>query len=206
LAYERPGAFQEKWMKLRTTIIAGLTAGIFFSACWADATPEECAAATENFSSLNSDLQALIAQSYGYVVLPTIGKGGFIIGGAGGSGCAFVGGDQTGTVKMSQVTVGLQAGGQAYSQIILFEGQEAFDKFTADEFEFGAQATAVALTAAVQAESGTKGSAASASVSEEESVGTVAGFTNGMAVFTVAKGGFMFEASIGGQKFNYQSL
>jgi lipid-binding SYLF domain-containing protein len=193
-------------MKLRTQIIAGLAAGVFFSACWADATPEECVKATENFSGLNSDLQSLIAQSYGYVVLPTIGKGGFIIGGAGGSGCAYVGGKQTGTVKMSQVTIGLQAGAQTYSQIILIENQETFDNFTANEFEFGAQATAVALTAAVQAESGTKGSAVSAGVSAEESVGTMADFTNGMAVFTVTKGGLMFEASIGGQKFKYKSL
>jgi lipid-binding SYLF domain-containing protein len=193
-------------MKLKMKLIAGLAALLLFSGAWAEATPEECTAATENFSSLSTDVKDLLAQSYGYVVLPTIGKGGLGIGGAGGSGCVYAGGKQTGTVKMGQITIGLQAGGQAFSQIILIENQETFDKFTSGEFQFGAQASAVALTAAAQAEAGTKGSAASFGTSEEESGGKAAGFKNGMAVFTVAKGGLMIEASIGGQKFDYESL
>jgi lipid-binding SYLF domain-containing protein len=148
----------------------------------------------------------MIASSYGYAVFPTIGKGGLGIGGAGGSGCVYAGGKQTGTSKMGQVTIGFQAGGQAFSQIILFENQESFDKFTTGKFEFGAQATAVALTAAAQAEAGTKGAASSVGVSDEKSGGNTASFTNGMAVFTVAKGGLMYEASIGGQKFGYDPL
>jgi lipid-binding SYLF domain-containing protein len=193
-------------MKIRTKLIAGMAAALVISGAWADATPEECAAAVENFSGLSSDVGELMGQAYGYAVLPTIAKGGLGIGGAAGSGCVYSGGTQTGTVKMGQVTIGLQAGGQAYSQIILMEDKETFDKFTGGEFEFGAQATAVALTAAAQAESGTKGSAASVGVSDEKSGGKAASFTNGMAVFTVAKGGLMYEASIGGQKFNYESL
>jgi len=193
-------------MKLRTKVIAGLAASFSFSGVWADATPEECAESVENFRSISSNVGEMLDSAYGYAVLPTIGKGGLGIGGAAGSGCVYAGGQQTGTTKMGQVTIGFQAGGQAYSQIILLEDKEAYDKFTTGEFEFGATASAVALTASAQAETGTKGTQASAGVSEESSGGKAAGYTGGMAIFTVAKGGLMYEASIGGQKFGYEPL
>jgi lipid-binding SYLF domain-containing protein len=193
-------------MKLRNRIIAGVFSLLAFSAAWADATPGECEEAAANFKSLSGNVGELMGKSYGYAVLPTIGKGGIGIGGAGGSGCVYAGGKQTGTTKMGQVTIGFQLGGQAYSQIILFENKGSYDSFTSGEFEFGAQATAVALTAAAQAEAGTKGSSASVGVSDEESGGKTANFVNGMAVFTVAKGGLMYEASIGGQKFKFEPL
>jgi lipid-binding SYLF domain-containing protein len=193
-------------MKNRIKIISGLVASLVFSGAWAAASPEECQEAAANFKSLDSNISSMIGSAYGYAVFPTIGKGGIGIGGAGGSGCVYAGGAQTGTSGMGQVTIGFQLGGQAYSQIILFESKEAFDKFTTGEFEFGAQATAVALTASAQAETGTKGSAASAGTSDEKSGGKAGSYTNGMAVFTVAKGGLMYEASIGGQKFGYDAL
>jgi lipid-binding SYLF domain-containing protein len=193
-------------MKNRIKIFFGLAALLMFSGAWADASHEECQEAAANFKSLSSNVSDLIAKSYGYAVFPTIGKGGFGIGGAGGSGCVYAGGAQTGTTGMGQVTIGFQLGGQAYSQIILLENKEAFDAFTTGEFEFGAQASAVALTAAAQAEAGTKGSAASVGTSDEKSGGKASSYTNGMAVFTVAKGGLMYEASVGGQKFSYDAL
>jgi lipid-binding SYLF domain-containing protein len=193
-------------MKIRTRIFSGLVALLAFSGAWAAASPEECQEATANFKSLSSNVGSMIASSYGYAVFATIGKGGIGIGGAGGSGCVYAGGVQTGTSGMGQITIGFQLGGQAYSQIILFESKADFDKFTTGEFEFSAQATAVALTAAAQAETGTKGSAASAGTSDEKSSGKSGSYTNGMAIFTVAKGGLMYEASIGGQKFSYDAL
>jgi lipid-binding SYLF domain-containing protein len=197
---------EEEDMKFRARIIVSLLVLFAVNSSWADATPEECQETLANFKSLSSNLSNLMASSYGYAVFPTIGKGGLGIGGAGGSGCVYAGGKQTGTSKMGQVTIGFQAGGQAFSQIILFENKESFDKFATGKFEFGAQATAVALTAAAQAEAGTKGAASSVGVSDEKSGGKAAGYTNGMAVFTVAKGGLMYEASIGGQKFGYEPL
>lgn len=193
-------------MMLRKTILAILVAVPTFSTAWADLTPEECQATADNFESLSSNVSDLMAESYGYAVFPTIGKGGIGIGGAGGSGCVYAEGTQTGTASMAQVTIGLQFGGQAYSQIILFENKESYDSFTSGEFEFGAQASAVALTAAAQAETGTTGSSASAGVSDEDSKGKSGAYTSGMAVFTVAKGGLMYQASIGGQKFKYTAL
>ena len=192
-------------MKLPTRICAGVAATMLFSGAWADATPDECAEALDTFKSTSSNVGDMMGSAYGYAVLPTIGKGGIGIGGAAGTGCVYAGGKQTGTVSMGQVTVGLQLGGQAFSQLILFQDKATYDQFTTGEFEFGAQASAVALTAAANVEAGTKGAAASVGVSDEDSGGKAA-YTNGMAVFTVAKGGLMYEASIGGQKFNYKPL
>ena len=144
-------------------------------------------------------------KSYGYAVFPTIGKGGMGIGGAHGSGRVFEKGSYVGDTSMTQVTVGFQLGGQAFSQIIFFEDKRAFDEFTSGNFEFGAQATAVAITAGASASTSTTGTSAGASGGKNDAAVASTGFYRGMATFTVAKGGLMYEASIGGQKFSYKA-
>ncbi|MCB1842498.1 MAG: hypothetical protein KDI09_06010 [Halioglobus sp.] len=145
--------------------------------------------------------------SYGYAVFPTIGKGGIGIGGAHGSGMVYAQGKPIGTAKMTQLTLGVQFGGQAYSQIIFFETEDALKNFTSGNFEFGAQATAVALTAGVSAEASTGGGAAAGASGGKNDASTVSGgYRKGMAVFTVAKGGLMYEATLGGQKYSYEPL
>jgi len=143
--------------------------------------------------------------SYGYAVFPSIGKGGIGIGGAHGKGGVFVAGKQVGNTSMTQLTIGFQLGGQAYSQIIFFKDKRAFEEFSTGEFEFGAQATAVAITAGASASASTGGSTAGAS-SSKNSASTSGGYKHGMAIFTVAKGGLMYEATIGGQKYKYKAL
>jgi len=146
--------------------------------------------------------------SYGYAIFPTIGKGGFGVGGAHGTGGVYAQGKKTGTSKMTQVTVGFQVGGQAFSQIIFFEDERAFKSFTSGNFEFSAQATAVAITAGVSAETNT-GGGASSGVSggrNDASTASLSGYRKGMAIFTIAKGGLMYEASLGGQKYSYKPL
>jgi len=143
----------------------------------------------------------MLAESYGYAVLPTIGKGGMGIGGAGGTGCVYAGGKHTGNVSMAQVTIGWQLGGQAYSQLILFKNADTYKEFTQGNFEFGADASAVALTYGASAEAGTQG--ASATAGDTKGTGM---WKRGMAIFTLAKGGLMYEASIGGQKYNFKPL
>ncbi len=140
---------------------------------------------------------------YGYAVFPTIGKGGIVVGGAHGTGRVYERGALVGTSSMTQVTVGLQLGGQAYSQIIFFQDKRAFDEFTSGHFEFGAEANAVAITAGANAQASTGGSGAAASTSKRHAA-TSGGYWKGMAVFTVAKGGLMYEASIGGQRFSFK--
>jgi lipid-binding SYLF domain-containing protein len=143
--------------------------------------------------------------AYGYAVFPTIGKGGIGIGGAHGSGKVYVGGKPVGTTSMTQLTVGLQLGGEAFSQIIFFEDKRAFDEFTNGNFEFGAEASAVAITAGANAGTSTTGSSAGASGGKNDAT-TVGKYYKGMAVFTVAKGGLMYQATVGGQKFSYKPL
>ena len=147
------------------------------------------------------------SNAYGYAVFPTIGKGGIGIGGAHGKGRVYAQGSHTGNVSMTQVTLGFQLGGQAFSQMIFFEDERSFREFTSGNFEFSAQMTAVAITAGVSAETNTGGGmSAGASGGRNDAATAHAGYRKGMAAFTIAKGGLMYEASLGGQKFSYTPL
>ena len=145
--------------------------------------------------------------SYGYAVFPTIGKGGIGIGGAHGTGGVYAQGIKKGTSSMTQITVGFQLGGQAFSQIIFFEDERAFQSFTSGNFEFSAQASAVAITAGASAEANTGGGAGSGiSGGRNDATTSHGGYRKGMAIFTIAKGGLMYEAALGGQKYSYTPL
>jgi len=142
-------------------------------------------------------------KSYAYAVFPTIGKAGLGIGGAGGTGRVYEKGNYVGDVSMSQISVGFQAGGQAYSQIIFLQDKRAFDEFTSGEFAFGAGVGAIAITASASASAGTTGATAAASGGKRDAT-TAGNYYKGMAVFTIAKGGLMYEASLAGQKYSYK--
>jgi len=187
-------------MKFRTLNITAFLLMLAGSSAYAAATVEECEAAFDKFKDLGN-VPEMLSESYGYAVLPTIGKGGIGIGGAGGTGCVFEGGKHTGNISMGQVTIGFQLGGQTYSQLILFKNSDVYNDFTKGQFEFGADASAVALTYGAQAGASTKG--ASASAGDTKGVGD---WNRGMAVYTIAGGGLMYEASIGGQKFKFKPL
>ena len=150
-----------------------------------------------------TESKPFFGNAYGYAVFPTIGKGGVVVGGAHGTGRVYVHGAWVGDTSVTQVTVGAQLGGEAFSQIIFFENERAFKEFTSGNFEFGAQAQAVAITAGVGAQATTGGTGAGTNVGKDtaELKGV---YQKGMAVFTLAKGGLMYEASIGGQKFSYK--
>ncbi len=123
-------------------------------------------------------------EAYAYAVFPKVGKGGIGIGGAHGKGLVIRGNQTMGKTSLSQLTIGFQLGGQVYAEYILFKDKTAFDHFTRGNFEMGAQVSAVALTAGVSAD---------------------ANYDGGVKVFTLAEGGLMYEASIGGQKFKYKA-
>lgn len=147
---------------------------------------------------------AFFDKSYAYALFPTIGKGGIGIGGAHGSGRVYVKDTYVGDTSMTQVTIGFQLGGQAYSQVIFLEDERAFNEFTGGNFEFSAQATAVAITAGASASTSTTGNTAGASGGKNNAA-LAGAYQKGYAIFTVAKGGLMYEASIGGQKFSYKA-
>ena len=165
--------------------------------------------AIENFRGAGAG--DFIDNAFGYAVFPSIGKGGIGIGGAHGKGEVFVGGKKVGKTKMSQITYGLQLGGQVYSQMIFFRDERAFDDFASGNFEFGAQATAVALTAGAQASTSTGGGGNASTGTDADSSKVNANEKqydgrSGMAIFTIAKGGLMYEATLGGQKFKYEPI
>ncbi|HRL70391.1 MAG: hypothetical protein KA463_01865 [Flavobacterium sp.] len=130
-------------------------------------------------------MKALFENAHGYVIFPNVGKGGFGIGGAAGNGVVYENKKMVGMAKLSQVSIGFQAGGQAYREVIFFESKNEMDRFKESRFEFSAQASAVAVT-----------EGASANVK----------YADGVMVFTMQKGGLMYEASIGGQKFKFNKL
>ncbi len=168
-------------------------------------------AAADNFTDTievyrkSGAVQPFFKESYGYAVFPTIGKGGIGIGGAYGKGQVYRGGKVTGTTSLVKVTIGFQLGGQAFSEMIFFEDKRAYEEFISGEFEFDAAASAVAITAGVQAKAGTEGSTAGASAGPATGKQAEAGYYKGMAVFVHTIGGLMYEAAIGGQKFKFEA-
>jgi hypothetical protein len=146
---------------------------------------------------------AFFEPSYAYAVFPVVGEGAFIGGVAHGTGHVYVKGVLVGRTNMTQLSLGFQAGGKAYSEIIFFEDKRALDEFETGTFEFDASASAIAVTASANAQAGTQGAESGASGGEKDARTDAAGYNKGMAVFTIAKGGFMYAAAIAGQKFNY---
>ncbi len=149
--------------------------------------------------------QPFFENAYGYAVFPTVAKGGIGIGGAYGKGRVYRGGEVTGTTSLIKATIGFQLGGQAFSEIIFFQDQRAYNEFTNGSFEFDAAASAVAITAGAQAKAGTEGATAGASAGPATGTQAKTNYRKGMAVFVHTKGGLMYEAAIGGQKFSFKA-
>ena len=142
-------------------------------------------AAKQDFIKADGLMQTLFDNSYGYVIFPNVGKGAIGIGGAAGNGAVFQKGTLIGMASMKQVSVGFQWGGQAYREVIFFETEADLTRFKENKIEFSGQASAVAVT---------KG--ASANIK----------YKDGVMIFSQTKGGLMYEASVGGQKFKFRSL
>jgi len=176
---------------MRNTLFAGLTLVILsWSAAGLAWDPDEAAeleaAAAETIAELlktDPGMQRFFDSAAGYAIYPTVGKAGFGIGGARGKGLLVTGGETVAVTTLTQLSIGFQWGGQAYSEIIFFQDSAAFDDFRRGNFELGAQASAVALKTGASAD---------------------AEFNSGLAIFTVVKGGLMYEASVSGQKFKIE--
>jgi len=145
---------------------------------------------------------SFFSESYGYAVFPRIGEGAVVIGGAHGEGRVFEHGRYVGDASLSQVSVGAQLGGQAYSEIVFFKDRDAFERFTRGNFALNANASVVAVTAAASATAGPVGTSAGASDTQDDAT-TSGGYHDGFAVFVIAKGGAMFQASVGGENISF---
>lgn len=166
-----------------------LLLGILFTGIFAEAQDQkdkriikDSRLAKQQFANASGFIKNLFNTAYGYVIFPNVGKGGMGIGGAVGNGIVFEKGVPIGKAKLTQLSVGAQLGGQAYREVIFFETKADLDRFKEDRFEFSAQVSAIAIVAGV-----------SANVNYKE----------GVIVYTQQKGGLMYEATVGGQKFNY---
>ena len=157
---------------------------------------------TEALFQRSNQSSEFFTYSYGYAVFPTIIKGGAGIGAAHGTGNLYAQGHRVGHVSMTQVSVGAQLGGEGYSEIIFFRNKRALDDFTSGNFEFSADVGAIAITAAADVSVGTTGGNASAS-GDKANANTDSAYNHGVAVFTIAKGGLMYNATVAGQKFSY---
>jgi lipid-binding SYLF domain-containing protein len=146
---------------------------------------EDCVEAKADFIATDGLMKNLFNNAYGYVIFPNVGKGGIGIGGAAGKGIVYQGGSIIGKAQLTQLSIGFQLGGQAYREVIFFESKADLDRFRENKIEFSAQASAVAVT-----------EGASANVK----------YKDGVMIFTQQKGGLMYEASIGGQKFNFEGF
>ena len=135
-----------------------------------------------------------------------MGKGAFLIGGAFGEGRMYQGGQVTGSVSQANFSLGMQVGGQAFSEIIFLQDKRAYDEFTNGAFEFESKVSAVAVTAGVQAQAGTGGNSASASAGPSTTKQFAATYVKGMAVLVHVHGGLMVEAAVGGQVFEFKPL
>jgi len=143
---------------------------------------EDAKEAKQDFLEGDWQMKKYFAEAYGYVIYPNVGKGGIGIGGAAGNGVVWEQGNMIGMAKLSQVSIGFQWGGQAYREIIFFENKAAIDRFKENNVELSAQASAIAVTAGASAD---------------------AKYVDGVMVYTMQKGGLMYEASVGGQKFKF---
>jgi lipid-binding SYLF domain-containing protein len=192
LAAADPKIMTTNGITMKKTMIAAVSIALTLTAvaAWAAWNPneiqeydEKAQVALDAFLEADPKIQGFIDAAAGYVVIPTVGKGGIGIGGARGKGLLYEDGAPTAIVTLTQLSIGFQWGGQAYSEFIFFEDDATLSKFKEGNFELNAQASAVAVTAGASAD---------------------ASFDNGMAIFTQAKGGLMYEAAIGGQKFKVE--
>jgi lipid-binding SYLF domain-containing protein len=180
-------------MSMRSSVVAALGALLLLVGCStapkSEANRELLAVNVQDtlkqMQAHDESLAGFMDRGYGWVLFPSVGKGGLIAGGAYGRGQVYRGNDFVGYADLTQASLGLQAGGQEFAELIVFENQETFDRFTSGQLNFGANASAVAL---------------------KTGAGAAGRFENGTAIFIMPKGGLMFEVSLAGQQFTYQPI
>ena len=174
---------------MQRTLIA-LMGGMILAACGTtpdsgakrEAQDKEVEATIIKFKGQDPSLGKWFKEAHGYAIFPSIGKGGIGVGGLFGRGQVFKEGEMIGWAKVTEVNIGLQLGGQSFSEVIFFKNEKALRDMTSGSYEFSADASAVAAT---------------------KGAGTAANYSKGVAVFTYQEGGLMAGATIGGQKFKF---
>lgn len=173
--------------RILTAAITAVMVGFLSAACagpgWDPTAEQKAMKATTAFKQADPDMQTFFDQAHGYAIFPAVGKGGAGIGAAYGEGSVYEKGSLIGASTLTKVSLGLQLGGQSFSQIIFFKDQATLDQFKSGTYALDASASAVAV---------------------QEGAGSTTDFDKGIAIFTLPQGGLMFEATVGGQMFEYE--
>lgn len=195
-------------MKAKIALTLLLIFSTFSMALYADTTKLKlrCEQTIREFR-ISPATESFFDNSYGYAVFPTIGEGAFIIGGLYGEGLVYVGGKAVGRSEISGLSIGFQAGGQTYSQIIFFRDKTAFELFSGGSFSFGVSANATLITVGAQAATTTSGTQASAkATSSAKAAASIDYDERGMATFIFSGAGLMGSISVDGNKYSYTPL
>jgi hypothetical protein len=184
----RTGIFEAKRIALAATL-AFAAIGTARVANAAGAQPDEklirdARQTIDAYKTADPTMESFFRKSAGYVVFPSVAKGAVGVGAAHGTGVLFEHDHPVGKVTLSQASIGLALGGQEFSQVVFYESPKGLAELKGGKASFSAEVGAVALNSGASAR---------------------AGFHHGVAVFTAKQGGLMFEASVGGQKFDYQA-
>ena len=166
-------------------VVLSTIAVLFAFSAQAEDLKKESEQAVSNLLKADPSLSKFISSAAGYAVFPSVGKGGFIVGGAHGKGLVYEKGKVIGQASLTQASIGAQAGGQSFDEIIFFETSAALSDFKASKFEMSADISAVAAA---------------------EGASKAAKYQKGVAVFTLPKKGLMVEAAVGGQKFKFEPI
>lgn len=191
---------------MKKILVLLVVAIIFRISTAAVAAEEKDYSSTINVFKDSPVVKTFFDNSYGYVVFPIIGKAGFVVGGSYGEGQVYRNGTVTGKSSVIEGSIGFQLGGKAFSEIIFFQDEQAYNRFTSGNFEFDATAQAIVITAGAQAQAGTAGVGAGATAGPKTGVQAETNYVNGLATFVHSKGGLMYEFSVGGQKFTFDPL
>jgi len=171
---------------MKIVALAFMLMGVFAAtarAGWDPAEEDRARSTADSFKKTAPWLSRYFETAYAYVIFPEVFKGGFfILGGGHGKGYVYEQSQLVARSSVTQLNAGPQLGVQSFSEIIFFQGKSDFEKFQKENFEFNAQVTAIAVTAALA---------------------TNTDYSNGVAVFVLPKAGIMAEATVGGQKFSY---
>jgi len=167
----------------RVTVLAAVLAAAVASAWAADSLQSEAQQAIQTFKQKDPTLDTYFNTAAGYAVFPGVTEGGFIVGGARGKGVVYQNGKAIGQATVTKATIGAQAGGQSFSEIIFFQTPETLRQFKSSNFELSAGVGGVVAA---------------------EGAAQTAAYQQGVAVFTLPKSGVMGKAAIGGQKFKFQ--
>lgn len=183
--------------RLINTLAVAVTTSVVLIGC--ATTPSRVSAAEQEFRAA-SETQSFFDGAHGYAIFPAIGKAAIGIGGSHGSGVVYRGDTLVGEARVTALTAGFALGGQSYSELIFFADARALQEFCSGQFEFGANASAVAIISGASATAASSGVSVSSST-DPEHAHLATSYYKGTAVFTLTQGGLMYEASLGGQKF-----